>query len=127
MNRLIAQLVKFGIVGVIATVIDFAVLTVLTEVFGVYYLTSAAVGFVIATLFNYITSMRFVFTSRFGVGEKHKELIIFVLLSVVGLGLNQFFMWLFVERVEVYYILSKIMATVLVMGWNFHSRKIWIE
>lgn len=127
MNKLIAQLVKFGVVGVIATVIDFGVLTVLTEVFGVYYLTSAAVGFVVATLFNYVTSMRFVFTSRFGAGEKKKELLIFVLLSVIGLGLNQFFMWLFVEKVGIYYILSKIVATVLVMGWNFISRKIWIE
>lgn len=127
MHKLITQLVKFGVVGVVATVIDFAVLTILTEVFGVYYLTSAAVGFVVATLFNYVASMRFVFTSRFGAGEKQKELIIFVLLSVIGLGLNQFFMWLFVDKVEIYYILSKIVATILVMGWNFISRKIWIE
>ena len=127
MSKLIGQLMKFGVVGIIATVIDFVVLTILTETFGVYYLTSAAIGFIIATLFNYVASMRYVFNSRFGPHEKRKELIIFILLSVVGLGLNQFFMWLFVEFFSIFYIFSKVLATVLVMTWNFVSRKLWIE
>ena len=127
MSKLLGQLMKFGVVGIIATVIDFVVLTILTETFGVYYLTSAAIGFIVATLFNYVASMRYVFNSRFGPHEKRKELIIFILLSVVGLGLNQFFMWLFVEFFSIFYIFSKVLATVLVMTWNFVSRKIFIE
>ncbi|MGO4961195.1 GtrA family protein [Jeotgalibaca porci] len=127
MSKLIGQLMKFGVVGIIATVIDFVVLTILTETFGVYYLTSAAIGFIVATLFNYVASMRYVFNSRFGPHEKRKELIIFILLSVVGLGLNQFFMWLFVEFFSIFYIFSKVLATTLVMAWNFVSRKLWIE
>ena len=127
MSKLLGQLMKFGVVGIVATVIDFVVLTILTETFGVYYLTSAAIGFIIATLFNYVASMRYVFNSRFGPHEKRKELIIFILLSVVGLGLNQFFMWLFVEFFSIFYIFSKVLATVLVMTWNFVSRKIFIE
>lgn len=127
MSKLIGQLMKFGVVGIIATVIDFVVLTILTETFGVYYLTSAAIGFIVATLFNYVASMRYVFNSRFGPHEKRKELIIFILLSVVGLGLNQFFMWLFVEFFSIFYIFSKVLATLLVMAWNFVSRKIFIE
>ena len=127
MNKIFTQLMKFGIVGVVATIIDFSVLTILTEVFGVHYLASAAIGFTVSTLFNYIASMRYVFNSRFGPHEKRKELIIFILLSVVGLGLNQFFMWLFVEFFSIFYIFSKVLATVLVMAWNFVSRKIFIE
>ena len=127
MSKLLGQLMKFGVVGIIATVIDFVVLTISTETFGVYYLTSAAIGFIVATLFNYVASMRYVFNSRFGPHEKRKELIIFILLSLVGLGLNQFFMWLFVEFFSIFYIFSKVLATVLVMTWNFVSRKIFIE
>ena len=118
---------KFGVVGIVATVIDFVVLTILTETFSVHYLTSAAIGFIVATLFNYIASMRYVFNSRFGPHEKRKELIIFILLSLVGFGLNQFFMWLFVEFFSIFYIFSKVLATTLVMAWNFVSRKIFIE
>ena len=127
MSKLLGQLMKFGVVGIVATVIDFVVLTILTETFGVYYLTSAAIGFIVATLFNYVASMHYVFNSRFGPHEKWKELVIFILLSVVGLGLNQFFMWLFVEFFSIFYIFSKVLATVLVMAWNFVSRKIFIE
>ena len=127
MSKLLGQLMKFGVVGIVATVIDFVVLTILTETFSVHYLTSAAIGFIIATLFNYVASMRYVFNSRFGSHEKRKELIIFILLSVVGLGLNQFFMWLFVEFFSIFYIFSKVLATTLVMAWNFVSRKIFIE
>lgn len=127
MKNLFKQLMKFGLVGIVATIIDFSFLTVLTEFFYVHYLTSAAIGFIVSTLFNYIASMRYVFNSRFGPHEKRKELIIFILLSVVGLGLNQFFMWLFVEFFSIFYIFSKVLATVLVMAWNFVSRKIFIE
>lgn len=127
MSRLLAQIIKFGLVGVVATVIDFLVLTVLTELFGVYYLTSAAAGFIISTIFNYLASMRYVFKSRFTASERHKELLLFVTLSVIGLVLNQFFMWLFVEQFGLFYVLSKIAATVFVMAWNFISRKLWLE
>ncbi len=121
------QLFKFGVVGVLATVLDFLFLYLFTDVFGIYYLLSAAVSFVLSTLFNYVASMRFVFSSKFNKDEKSKEVLLFVILSVIGLLLNQFLMWLFVEKITLYYMLSKIVATFFVMAWNFISRKIWLE
>lgn len=126
-NNLFSQLIRFGIVGLISTLIDFAVLTILTELFGIHYLTSAAIGFIVSTLFNYLASMSYVFNSRFNDGNKKKELLIFLLLSIIGLGLNQLFMWIFVEVLQLFYVIAKVCATILVMGWNFVSRKLWIE
>lgn len=127
MSKLFAQIVKFGLVGVVATVLDFVVLYVLADFIGLHYLTAAALAFVAATLFNYVASMRYVFTSRFGTAEKRQELLLFVTLSIVGLGLNQVLMWLFVDQVALHYLVAKIAATVFVMAWNFVSRKIWLE
>jgi putative flippase GtrA len=127
MNNLLMQLFKFGLVGVVATVLDFLFLFLFTDVFGMYYLLSAAVSFVLSTLFNYAASMRFVFNSKFSKDEKTKELLLFTLLSVIGLLLNQFLMWFFVEKIALYYMLAKIVATFFVMAWNFISRKIWLE
>lgn len=127
MNNLLMQLFRFGLVGVVATVLDFLFLFLLTEIFGMYYLFSAAVSFVLSTLFNYVASMRFVFNSKFTKDEKTKELLLFTILSVIGLLLNQFLMWLFVEKIALYYMLAKIVATFFVMAWNFISRKIWLE
>ena len=127
MNNLLMQLFKFGIVGVLATLLDFLFLFLFTDVFGMYYLLSAAVSFVLSTLFNYVASMRFVFSSKFSKDEKSKELILFVILSIIGLLLNQFLMWFFVEKIALYYMAAKIVATFFVMAWNFISRKVWLE
>ncbi|CZR10262.1 Putative flippase GtrA (transmembrane translocase of bactoprenol-linked glucose) [Trichococcus flocculiformis] len=127
MMNLLKQLLKFGIVGIIATILDFIFLFLFTDVFGVYYLLSAAVSFILSTLFNYVASMRFVFNSKFSKDEKSKELILFVILSVIGLLLNQFLMWFFVEKIALYYMAAKIVATFFVMAWNFISRKVWLE
>lgn len=127
MTKLLGQVAKFGIVGVVATVLDFLILYILADFIGLHYLTAAALAFVAATLFNYAASMRYVFTSRFGEAEKRQELLLFVTLSVIGLGLNQVLMWLFVDQVALHYLVAKIAATVFVMAWNFISRKIWLE
>lgn len=127
MRNLINQLLKFGIVGIIATVIDFLLLTILTEFFSVYYLISAGISFIVSTIFNYLASMKFVFVSRYDKTHRRQEMLIFFILSIIGLLLNQVFMWFFVELVMMHYIVGKVFATVLVMAWNFISRKIWLE
>ncbi len=56
MKKLIAQFMKFGIVGVIAFVIDYGVMIFLTEVFGVPYLISTTISF---CRFGYFQLLRF--------------------------------------------------------------------
>ncbi len=61
MKKLIAQFMKFGVVGVIAFIIDFGVMVFLTEVFAVPYLISTTIAFTVSVIFNYVASMRYVF------------------------------------------------------------------
>ena len=61
MKKLFIQLVKFGLVGVVATLVDVGVLTLLREVFHVEVLLSSAAGFCVSVVANYILSMLFVF------------------------------------------------------------------
>ena len=61
MKKLIIQLIKFGIVGVIATLIDLAVLMLLKEFMHVDVLVASAVAFSVSVIANYILSMLFVF------------------------------------------------------------------
>ena len=120
MKKLIAQLMKFGVVGVIAFIIDYGLLALLTEAFGVNYLVSATISFTVSVVFNYVASMRYVFTRR-------REFIIFVVLSVIGLGINNACMWAGVELLSVHYLITKIFATAVVMVWNFVTRKIFLD
>jgi len=126
LKKLIAQVMKFGIVGVIAFIIDYGVLIFLTEVCGVYYLLSSMISFVVSVIFNYLASMKYVFSGKDGM-SKQKEFIIFVILSVIGLGINQLGMWIMVDKLNIFYMFSKIFVTAVVMVWNFVSRKICLE
>lgn len=126
MKKLIAQFMKFGIVGVIAFIIDYGVMIFLTEVFGVPYLISTTISFVVSVIFNYFASMRFVFKRKDDMSRR-REFIIFVVLSVCGLAINDVLMWLMVDSLFIDYRISKIVVAVVVAVWNFVTRKIFLE
>ena len=125
MKNLIIQIIKFSIVGVIATIIDFSVLMLLKEVVHLDVLVASALSFCVSVVANYILSMLFVFKG--GKNGKIKEFIIFVVLSVGGLLLNQLLMWLGTEILAVYYLWVKVLACVFVPIYNFVTRKIFLE
>ncbi|WP_165062300.1 MULTISPECIES: GtrA family protein [unclassified Adlercreutzia] len=126
MKNLIAQFAKFGVVGGIAFLIDYGVMVFLTEVFGINYLISATISFTVSVIFNYLASMRYVFTHKEDMSRR-REFIIFIVLSVIGLGLNDLLMWVFTGLLGVTYLISKIIATAFVTVYNFVTRKIFLD
>lgn len=126
MGALMKQFAKFGFVGVAAFAIDYALMVFLTEVFGIDPILSATASFVVSTVFNYFASMRFVFTHKEGM-RRRKEFAIFVVLSVIGLGINDLFMWAGTVPLDIDYRITKIVATVVVAVWNFVTRKIFLD
>ena len=125
-KKLFSQIIKFGFVGETAFVIDAGLLFLLTEFCGIHYLISGMISFTASVIYNYILSVKWVFDAKKD-ANKTQEFIVFIVLSVIGLGINQLFMWLFVDMMHIYYMLSKIIATVIVMVYNFITRKIFLE
>ena len=126
MKKLLKQFAKFGVVGVIAFIIDYGLMVLLTEAFGVNYLISATISFTVSVIFNYLASMRYVFTHKDGMSRR-REFVIFVVLSVIGLGLNDLLMWIATGLVGISYLISKIFATAVVMVYNFVTRKVFLD
>ncbi len=144
MNKLLEQIIKFGLVGALCFVIDFAVTMGLTF-FGVHHLTAAFFGFVISVTVNYLLSFKFVFQHKDNL-DRRKEFVIFLILSVIGLGINEALIYLSVDVLYEQVILpnpdimlsglltyelavaaGKIFATGVVMIYNFVTRKIFLE
>lgn len=126
MRKLIEQIIKFGFVGFLCFFIDYGIMVFLTEIVGIEYLISSAISFTVSVTVNYILSVTMVFETDKD-KNKVKEFIIFVFLSIIGLGINQLCMWFAVEILGIHYMVSKIGATAVVMVYNFISRKIFIE
>lgn len=125
-RHLFQQIIRFGIVGGLAFVVDFGVLTALVELGHMNELVAAAIAFCVSVIFNYILSVVWVFDV-----DKEKSAArnfsLFIILSIVGLGLTELIMWIMIDKMGIFYLLSKIVATAVVMVYNFITRKIFLE
>lgn len=114
-NNTLIQLFPYAFVGGIAFIFGFTVLFILTEIFSMYYLISAGIGFIVGTLITYTFSIFWVFDTKIFV-NRQIELGLFILLSFIGLLLTELFMWVFTEFSGIYYLFSKIISSALVLG-----------
>lgn len=129
MKKLIEQILKFGVVGIIATVIDFGVLYILSQPLGMDPVISAGISFCVSLVFNYVASMRYVFTHREDM-SRSREFVIFLVLSLIGLAINEAIMAAGVAVLgssALAVMGTKVLATAIVMVWNFVSRKKWLD
>lgn len=117
------QLIRYTFVGGFAFIVDFGTLFLLTEYLNLHYLVSAAIAFILGLVTNYFLSIVWVFTKH-SVSDKRIEFIVFALIGLAGLGLNELFLWLFTDLAGMYYLISKILTAVLVYLWNFFVRKL---
>jgi putative flippase GtrA len=109
-------------------------------VFAQYYLLSALLGFTVSVVVNYILSFKFVFERKEDISRK-KEFIVFLVLSVIGLGINELCLYLGYDVIYLNWpwlksimsegfakdVFFKFGATGVVMVYNFISRKIFLE
>jgi len=130
MKKLIGQIIKFGAVGFLCFFIEYGILVALVELFGAPVLFASGTAFTVSVIVNYILSITLVFDAD-KQANKLKQFVIFIVLSLIGLGINQLIMEYGTAWLDQYmarsYMLVKIFATGVVMVYNFITRKIFIE
>lgn len=128
-KRLLFEFLKYAIVGGISFLADILSLILLYE-FAIpkttYSLYIANIGgFIVGIIFNYILSVRFVFVDLKDKKQVKsiKSKIIFVLIGIIGLGINEAGMFIGVEKLIFDYRFVKIVMAGIVLIWNYTARK----
>ena len=111
------KFLTFGFVSGLATVIDILVLWLFTSVFGVYYLLSAVLAFIVGSTSNY--SMNYVWTFSGTRHGKTKGLVSFMGIGAAGLIITLVIMALLVEFFGIHYLVARIIAAVVTLLWNY--------
>lgn len=125
-KKLISKIFRFVVVGGIATIIDFVFLYIFKELFNFNLVLANTLAFIISVIYNYIASIKWVFDIDKNKNSKI-QFLLFITFSVIGLILNNIFIYLFTDIMGIYYLISKIIATLFVMIFNFVTRKIFLE
>ena len=113
------KIIRFGITGASGMALDFGTTWLCRQKFGWNKYIASSTGFIVAATNNYIINRLWTFHSTNP--NWQVEFGKFLLFSLVGLGLNNLFVFLLHERLKMNFYLSKLIATVLVFVWNFTS------
>lgn len=88
-----------------------------------HYLPAAACSFTAGTVCNFLLTKFFAFKSINATVGPAVEVLVFCAISVVGLLLTELLMFLFTSHLHVYFMVSKLISSILVFFWNFLARK----
>ncbi len=125
----ITQLFRTCFVGGVATLIEMGFCWLLLRMlppFGIREYVATAIGFSVSTFLNFYLSRLFVFKANEARVGFTGELLGFLLLSALGLGLKELFLFVFLDLASFGYWPAWLLATVLVLLWNFLGRKFFI-
>ena len=120
--QIIAEIIRYGIVGGAAFVLDFLLLYILTERLYIPYLYSATIAFSSGCLVNYLLSVCWVFNHR-KYTNKRVEFLIFFAVGVGGIIITDLMLFFFTPVFNGNYLAAKIIAVIFVFFWNFFLRR----
>ncbi len=131
------QFLRSLFVGGFATVVDMGALAIMVELCRFDEIVAAVIAFILGLFVNFLLSSFWVFKSS-RTKNKTTEFVAFTAVAIIGLVLNLIIIEVFstyLSRIDIfgpivdrdkYYLVGKVVATVVVFIWNFFARKIFI-
>lgn len=120
------QFFRYCFVGSFAAVLDTGLVVYLTSYLNVYYIISVTGGFVLGLIINYLLSSIWVFHRGLSSVSKSRHLtdiILFGVIGIIGLVMTIIIVWLLYDKLNFSILISKIIAVIIVLFWNFFGRK----
>lgn len=121
MNRLFnLHLLKFGLVGITGMVIDFGLTYACKEKLKWNKYLSNSIGFSLAVINNFFLNKYWTFENS-KAAQLPLQFSYFLLIALIGLALNNFFLFLFHKKIQIQFYGSKLIAIGLVFLWNYFA------
>ncbi|MBQ7792275.1 MAG: GtrA family protein [Clostridia bacterium] len=121
----LVQFFRYAFVGGIATIVDWSVQFFVTNA-GVHYLLVAIFAFLAGLICNFLLSKLFVFQAEKANMNLSFEFVSYAIIGIIGLGITMAIMYFITEKLAVSFMISKMIATAIVLVWNFLARKVFI-
>ena len=125
-EELMIQIFKFIVVGGIATVIDWIIYFVLYHFIKIEPIIANIISFAVSVVYNYWASCKYVFKVN-KEKSRTRQFVEFIVFAVIGLLINEVIIWGLHNELEWNAMLVKIIATAIVMVFNFVTRKKFLE
>ena len=132
------EVIRFVITGGVCFLVEFIALVFFRDTIGLQTLIATPIAFLISVIVNYILCVRWVFTGA--KEQKAASKAGFIITSVIGLFFNEGLMWLFgvlfgedetilqvLSFTVTMYMVNKVLATIIVMIWNFFTKKLILQ
>jgi putative flippase GtrA len=122
LNGRVSQFLRFAGVGALATALQYAVLIGCVELLHARPVVGSSLGFGLSAWLNYYLNYRY----TFGSSAPHRVAAVrFGAVAGAGLLLNAGVMALLTAHGRVPYLLAQIVATALVLVWNYAGSALW--
>ncbi len=119
----IKRMIRYCVVGTTGTIIDLVFLFVLVEYLGFGVIWGATISFILAATNNFIWNKLWTFGNKSK--AYHHQYLKFLIISLVGLGITLLLMYFLHIVAGLWYILAKIITSLLVLYWNYWGNKRW--
>jgi len=113
----LVKFLKFGVVGVSGTIIDFGITWLLKEKAKLNKYLANGIAYMCGATSNYLLNRYWTFADESP--DMLMQYFKFMGVSTIGLGLNTLVIYILVNRFKQNFYVSKVIATLLVLVWNF--------
>jgi putative flippase GtrA len=117
MEDFLLKFMKFGVVGASGMIVDFSFTWICKEKLKIQKYIANGIGFTIAATYNYYINRVWTFHSHNQ--QVAREFSSFFIISLIGLGINSFFVWFFTSKMKWNFYFAKLIAIGITVIWNF--------
>ena len=114
------EIIKYLIIGVLTTALNYMVFVILINIFKIEMHTSNIIAWLVGVIFAYLTNKLFVFESKsFKIDVLKKEISSFGVARVFSLLLEEVILYIFVNILNMNQLIIKLVANVVVIVVNY--------